>query len=102
LKILSARIRRRAAVCAVTLGAVAAPVVALTPQAHASVAVPQVVYFCNFNVGPTGVRAYCDGENAAVLTVVCTNGTVSDLAFLPATLQAICPSGGTVVRYSLS
>jgi len=84
------------------LGVVAAPVLALSTPAHASTAVPRTVYFCDFNLGPSGVTAYCDGEGAAVLTVVCTNGTASDLAFLPATLFARCPAGGTVVRFSVS
>jgi uncharacterized protein (UPF0333 family) len=95
-KTLSSRARRRAVILAVTAGAAAAPVFALSSPAHAS------VLYCIFNAGPTGVTAYCDGSNAAVLTVVCTNGTVSELAFLPATLHASCPPGGTVVRYSVS
>jgi hypothetical protein len=110
-KTLSSRIRRRTAVLTVMLGLAVAPVIALggaasasvaAPRAVPSVAVPQTVYWCDVNEGPTGVVAYCDGENAAVLTVYCTSGTASLLAFLPGTLTVTCPAGGTVVRFTIT
>jgi hypothetical protein len=95
-KTLSSRARRRAGLLAVTLAATAAPLVAIATPAHAT------VLYCIFNPGPTGVTAYCDGDTAATLNVICTNGTASELEFLPATLHASCPAGGTVVRFFVS
>jgi hypothetical protein len=90
------------AVAPVLAAGTAADASVAAPHAVSSVAVPQTVYWCDVNEGPAGVVAYCDGENAAVLTVYCTSGTASELAFLPATLQASCPAGGTLIRFTIT
>jgi len=96
---------RRAGVLALTLGAAAAanaavPAAAASSSAPAAAA-PQTV-FCSANVGPSGLIVFCGGSGVVSVTLVCTTGTVSDLFFAPGTVALTCPSGGTVVRWSLN